>query len=56
MNMCLTGIFRAFRRKNDLQLSHDITSKLKPNADDSQITHVNEEVLNFFEFDKGLGI
>lgn len=33
----LTGFFNAFRRKNDLQLSQEITSKLNPLAGESQI-------------------
>ncbi len=47
----LTASFRAFRRKNALQLSHVIASKLYPSAAEPQTTHVNETLLVFFEFD-----
>lgn len=47
-NESQTGFFNAFRRKNDLQLSHEITSKLKPLAGESQI--VQRSVVLVFVF------
>ena len=46
--MTLTESFKAFRRKNALQLSQVIASKLYPNAIEPQTTHVNEPVRVFF--------
>ena len=37
-----TGLFNPFRRKNALQLSHVIASKLYPTALDPQITQITE--------------
>ncbi len=49
-NINLTGFLKAFRRKKDLQLSHDTSSKLYPFAFDPQMTQVNEPSFDFFEF------
>ncbi len=49
-NVHLTGVFKAFRRKKDLQLSHEITSKLYPFAVAPQIAQINELSFNFFGF------
>jgi hypothetical protein len=45
-----TGSFKALRRKNDLQLSQDIASKLYPNAGAPQIAQTNKLFLVFFGF------
>ena len=43
-----TGFFNALRRKNALQLSQVMASKLYPNATEPHTTHVNEATLVFF--------
>jgi len=47
----LTRSLKALRRKKDLQLSHDIASKLYPSAGAPHITQINELVFVFFGWD-----
>ena len=44
-----TGLFNPFRRKNALQLSHEIAWKLHPSAADPQTTQVNDPSLFLLE-------
>jgi hypothetical protein len=46
-----TESLSALRRKNALQLSHVIASKLYPSAGEPQTTHVNEPFFALFGFD-----
>jgi hypothetical protein len=48
MSYLLTGCFSALRRKKSLQLSHVITPKLRPVADEPQMTQVHEIFCAFF--------
>jgi hypothetical protein len=54
MSFLRTGFLRPLRRKNSLQLSHVIAPKLRPRADEPQITQINELFFLVFSLVDGL--